>query len=353
VVSESTVANLANLTPFAAVNLHSIDKDGAELLVVCVAGRFEMPKPGRAVSDSLRVAPKQVPPPVQDVFWGEPGQSSLRYETQSTYYRPGTDIYLNGHARPPDGRPVSEMRVRLQVGPCTKEIVVIGDRTWDDGLLGPSPSAPQAFDAVPLVYERSFGGSLPEGGGRKAAWEPRNLAGRGLYRDASEAHGNPLPNLEDPKRRIRSWSDRPPPAGLGAVFRAWQPRVALAGTYDARWLEQRCPLWPLDLDLRYFHAAAAGLVASPHLKGGERVRIDGVAPGGAIEFQVPHRRLIFKNVFRHRVDYRTPVLDGLLLEPDEGAVTLYWRAACPLRKDLPRHEYSVVRELEPWEDEPR
>ncbi|MFO0888044.1 MAG: DUF2169 domain-containing protein [Isosphaeraceae bacterium] len=347
------MANLANLTPFAARLLHSIDKEGAERLVVCIAGRFDMPKPGQSVSGRLRPAVKQVPPPVQDVFWGEPGLSSLRYETQSTYYRPGTDIYLNGHARPPDRRPVKEMTVRLEVGPCKKEVLVIGDRTWGGGILGLGASAPRAFDAMPLVYERSFGGNLPKEAGRNAEMEPRNPVGRGLYRDASEAEGQPLPNLEDPKRPVRSWSDRPAPVGFGAVFRAWQPRVALAGTYDSRWLEERCPLWPLDLDLRHFQGAAPGLVATPYLKGGEPVRIEGVSPDGVIEFRVPHHRLTFKSVFRDRVDVQAPVIDGLLLEPDDAAVTLFWRASHPVRKELPRHEYSVVRELEPWEEEPR
>jgi hypothetical protein len=343
------VANLANLTYFAASDFHSITKEGADVLAICVAGRFDLPSRDHPRRDPLRISDDQPPPPAADIYWGEPGESSLRYENQATYVRPGTDVYLNGHARPPGGRPVTELRVKLQVGALSKETVAIGDRVWQGGLLGLSASPPRPFDAMPLVYERAFGGNLVAEGIRPAAWEQRNLVGRGLYRDAMEAAGKPLPNLEDPARRISRWSDRPPPAGFGPIARSWLPRLPFGGAYDARWVEERCPLWPLDMDLRFFQAASPGLVAAPYLVGGERVRIEGVSSHGPIEFMIPRRRLIVKSTFRHKVDIRPMVLDGLLIEPDQGAVTLYWRAAVPIQRELHLHQHSVVRQLEDWE----
>ncbi len=347
------MANLGNLTLFAVCDFPSITREGAEVLVVVAAGRFDLPGKGRSRPDRLAVSDEQVPPHAEEVYWGEPTKSSLRYEVQNAYVRPaGTDISLNGHARPPRGRPVPELLVRLQVGQLAKEVLVLGDRVWQGGFLGATPSTPKPFEAMPLVYERAFGGNLPADGTRRAAWEPRNPVGRGLYRDGIEALNQPLPNLEDPRRRIGRVSDHPAPACFGPVLRAWEPRLPLGGTYDQKWAEERAPLWPLDMDERFFQAASPGLVATPHLQGGEQVQIDGVSTDGPVRFEVPRRRLALRTQFRHKVDRRMMVLDGLLIEPDDAAVTLIWRATVSVQRLMHLHEYSVVRELEPWEDAP-
>lgn len=345
------MANLGNLTPFAIRDFPSVTKEGDEVLVVVVAGRFDLPGKGKSRPDFLAVSEEQVAPHAAEVYWGEPGKSSLRYEVQNAYARPGTDIYLNGHARPPRGRPVTELVVRIQAAGLVKEALVSGDRVWQGALLGAVPSAPKPFDAMPLIYERSFGGNLPSDGSRRAVWEPRNPVGCGLYRDATEADGKPLPNLEDPKRRIAFLSSRPPPVGFGPIQRGWEPRRPFGGTYDEKWVEERAPLWPMDLDERFFQAASPGLVATPRLKGGEPVQIEGVSPDGPVCFHVPQRRIILKTTFRHRVDRRMMLLDGLLIEPDERAVTLIWRATVPVERAMQYHRFSVARELEPWENE--
>jgi hypothetical protein len=347
------VANLANLTPFAARDFPSILPDGREALVIVVGGRFDLPGKGTSRPNQLTVAEEQPPLVAGDVYWGEPGQSSIRYEVQNAFARPSTDIYLNGHARPPGGKPVAEMVVRLTVGSCRKEIAVIGDRVWKRGVLGMTASAPQPFESMPLVYERAFGGYLEETTLRKGAWEARNPVGRGLYRDAAEAQEQPLPNLEDPANRIRSWSDRPQPMGTGPVARAWQPRVRFGGTYDQKWVDERAPFWPLDMDLRFFQAASAGLISPTPLVGGESVVLEGVSAKGPIHFELPRRRFQVKSQFQQQVERKPMKLDGVLIEPDAGAVTLFWRATVPVHRAMPSLRFNVVRELEAWEGDPK
>ena len=125
--------NLENLSPFHAVDLPSINKEGEELLVICVAGRFDLPSAGRT-SVPLRLSEQQRPPVMEDVYWGTPGTSSLRYEGQSVYWRLGTDIYVSGHAWAYRGRPVTEMLVGVRVGSCQKGLHVFGTRVWYRGL---------------------------------------------------------------------------------------------------------------------------------------------------------------------------------------------------------------------------
>lgn len=45
------------------------------------------------------------------------------------------------------------------------------------------------------------------------------------------------------------------PAGFGFVGRAWAPRLALAGTYDEKWLAEQHPYPPQDTDYAYWNAA--------------------------------------------------------------------------------------------------
>ena len=342
------MASEENLTPFGAMNLHAVTKEGADVLVVCVMGRFELPVPGRFSREPLRPSKEQNPPILEDVYWGEPGFSSLRYEGQGVYYRPGTDIYLNGHARALGGKPVKEMLVRLRVGPCQKEVLVLGDRKWRWNGLILRPSLPKPFVTMPLFYERSFGGITMKEGVLKA-WEPRNPIGTGFYTSAKEALGQPLPNLEDPKNRIKHVKNRPAPAGFGAICRGWQPRIAFGGTYDDTWLQERAPLWPVDFDLRFFSAAASGLFISPHLEGGEPVVIEGVSQEGNISFLLPKRRFLVECEFKVHVERKRLILDTVLLEPDLDTVVLIWRTSIVAHRQLHQIQYCEVRELEPWE----
>lgn len=344
--------NLENLTRFQAVDLPSVNKEGEELLVICVAGRFDLPPAGRPSNEPPQPSEEQHPPVMEDVYWGEPGASSLRYEGQTAYTRPGTDIYVLGQAWAPRGKPVPEMLAAVKVGHCQKGVRVFGTRVWYRGALGLKASAPRPFESMPLRYERAFGGVAETTGKELPAYEPRNPVGMGLYGSPKEAIEQPLPNLEDPFHLLSSPTDRPAPAGFGPVARSWQPRLGLAGTFDEAWTEQRAPLWPHDFDLRFFNAAPPGLIASPGLQGGEPVVLAGLAPDGQFTFPLPRYRLMVKSIFRNRVDRRTLLLDAVQFEPDELSLTLIWRAAIPAHRELAQHEYSLIRELEHWEKLP-
>ena len=341
-----------NLTRFGVAAFPSVDRHARDVLVVCVAGRFKLPAPGTARDEPPVPADEQLPPVLEDVYWGEHGGSSLRAEGQSAYSRPGTDIYLSGHAWSPRGRPVKEMLVGVRVGPCRAGILVMGERVWRRGITGLRPSEPEPFESMPLRYERSFGGAQVSFNAGDSGAALRNPVGKGLYASAREAVEQPLPNLEDPERRIERVTDRVPPAGFGPIARNWHPRLKWAGTYDAAWTEHRAPLWPEDFDERFFLAAAPGLVSAPWLEGGEPVVLSGLSPEGRWVFPLPRFRLTVKTLFRHRMEHRRLVLDALHLEPDAQVLTLYWRAAIPAHRQMAAHELCVVRELEDWEDFP-
>lgn len=316
---------LKNTTPFAA-NLSVLsDEHGIDTLYINVKASFR-------VGREWTLADKQSPPQAEDVYWGEPVESSLKYASDYHTGKSGTDVAMIGHACAPEQREVTQLDVSLRVGAVSKIVRVFGDRVWRNGAV----SAPSTFRTMPLVYERAFGGSVvkPE----STVVEERNPVGTGFRgrRSAEEMEGTALPNLEDPQSLIRSIDDHPEPACFGFRAPNWQPRAGHAGTYDERWMRERAPYLPIDYDRRFANAASPGLICEGFLKGGEAVEIDNVHPAGKLQFNLPYLKL------SARVDMggvmETPEfrLETVLLEPDQLQVSLVWKASLACDKKVPK-----------------
>lgn len=338
------MSELDNLTDFAAAILPSMSRDGRLLTLVVASARFLLPRPG--ADDEPRLAADQGEVRLADQYDGDPAAPLLLYEGQSAYTRPGTDLYMHGHAWAPAGQPAVRGTVELRVGRCRKRALVFGDRVWSRTATGVVPSRPAAFESVPLSYRRCFGGAHERPSGAVAEAAEYNPVGVGLHDGERHAVDRPLPNFEDPDALLRRPADRPRPAGFGPVARHWRPRRGFAGTYDAAWLERRVPLWPDDLDERFFSAAAPGLLAVPHLVGGEPVQILGMSPEGAHEFALPRVHLRVRFETDDRTIRESMVLDAIHFEPDSSIFTMYWRASVAAD---PLTVRAVVRTCEPWE----
>jgi hypothetical protein len=190
-------------------------------------------------------------------------------------------------------------------------------------------SEPLPFERIPLVYERAFGGH--DDGGGPTALEPRNPVGTGYMHPTrvDRMDGVALPNLEDPATQVRRPEDRPAPAGFGYIGRNWPPRSGFAGTYDAAWESDRAPFLPDDFDDRFFNGASAGLVATPHLRGGEDVRIANASPRGEITFRLPAQPFQVDVWIKGKQSTHPMVFDTLIVEPDDQRFSQLWRATVP------------------------
>src|SRR5207302_7352771 len=126
--------------------------------------------------------------------------------------------------------------VAFAVGPIDKTLQVSGDRAFPDAARA------ELFDALPIRWERTFGGlSFGE-----------NPLGRGLEpwpTPSGPVHY--LPNVEYPDERMQKPTDRVRPAGFGPIAPHWSPRREQQGTRDHRWAVFRAPLPPEDFDARY------------------------------------------------------------------------------------------------------
>ncbi|MEM9453699.1 MAG: DUF2169 domain-containing protein [Myxococcota bacterium] len=297
------------------------DAEACEHVVVVTKGTFAMSGHGP------KRASQQVELCTCDVHWGDPESSSVRYEHDFSLTKTRCDVVLNGHAHAPGGRPVTSSPVHLRFGSIDKTVMVTGDRVWAARGFGVfSPSDPKPFVSIPLRWERAFGGMSDDG----KAYEARNPIGCGLVGIGPDGlvAGLPVPNLERLDGLLASSASRPSPVGYGFVGRGWQPRLALAGTYDDLWKETRYPQLPVDFDLRYYQGAPPDQqIDFP--RGGERGVVINASPKGRFDFEIP--RLELPVVVEHRggETIGESRLDTLVIEPDEDRIIATYR--CTLR----------------------
>jgi hypothetical protein len=336
-----------NLSRTAAVAIPTMCRSDHERALIVAAATFVLPPNSGAAPILLDEQPM---PPLADAYHGDPACSSLRVEGQSAYTRSGTDIHLRGHAWAPRGRPSTQTELAIRVGPCVQHAVVFGERVWVRSFGEVRASPPVPFERIPILWERSFGGTPRFSSARSRAVSDRNPVGRGLFDDGAEAADQPLPNFEDPSACITSLGDRPNPRGFGPIAKHWQPRRSFAGTYDQRWLDTRAPLWPKDMDERLFCAAAPGLCATPHLRGGEPVELLGVHPDGPLRFELPSLSLLANFNFADHLERRVLTLDVVDIDTDAWRLCMIWRATSdPVDGKLGWLDTISLRMLAAWE----
>lgn len=319
---------LTNQTPFAAERAGARSRIGEEIWIVVIKATFQILPDG-----TFERADQQEPVRLAPLYTGEPGKSSLLYDTDLVRTKPTTDVLLHGHAYAPGAEPTPEVEVILRVGPINKTLRVLGDRTWKSSFLGPKLSAAEPFTQCPLVYERTYGGTHDEPVGS----DPRNPVGTGFVANEKDLIGRRAPNIEYPNDPNR-------PAGFGPIAPSWSPRLGLAGTYDDVWQRTRKPLVPEDFDDRFFQSAPEDQQAPSHLRGGEEVELINLIPGGRLCFALPRISLGCTTRFGRKREHHRTNLHTVILEPDRMRVQMVWHSALPCHFTLYRLQDTTVYE---------
>ncbi len=325
---------LINATRMVTGYTLGMEPSGRELLVIVIKGTFRIPAEAGA---AVRLHEAQLPLVTADLFHGDPGFSAPKYEMDFAPVKRRCDVILNASAHAPGGRPVERTRVGVRIGDWVKEFAVVGVRVWEAGLAGVRATPPVPFTAMPITYDRAFGGvdNRHEDPGQHAAFM-RNPVGCGFHRHLRDRwlEGAPLPNTEEPGRPVTHPHGDYRPMSFGPVGRGWEPRHRLAGTYDQRWLDEVFPFLPKDFDERYYQCAPADQQL-PLPLGDQPVTLLNLTPDGRRSFTLPHFEAPV-HVFPKRgprEDLTAP-LDTLVIEPDEERLTMTWRVARPIRKSL-------------------
>jgi hypothetical protein len=327
---------IKNYTPYKAKKTWGRDKDGLHEWIVAVKGTYDIKSDG-----TVMLAEEQLEPLIAPEYCGEPGVSSLRYDADLVAPKPTTDVILNGTAYAPKGRPSSKFLVSLRVGPVEKAIRVVGNRRWKRGLVGLTESSVEPITALPIVYERAYGGyDHTDPDPKKQRMDSRNPVGCGVVAKSEHRLGQPLPNFEYPKGSI----EKAGPAGFGAIDCYWSPRRELMGTYDAAWQQNRLPLLPHDWDPRSLLCSPSDQQPESHFFGGEPVQLINLTPNGKLSFTLPKVHLTFNTrIDRRREEHRSR-LSTVIIEPDYPRVTMVWLTSLSCPTDVDYLEETIVRE---------
>jgi hypothetical protein len=323
----------------------ALDVQGREHLVIVVKSSWRIPQSGQ------RPRPITPTPLVQaDEFFGEPGESALRYGSDMARFKPRCDVLFDAHAHAPDGVPVQALTVAFKIGAFQKGLNVVGSRLWRKHLGMFSLSKPEPFTRMPLHYGLAFGGSrtYQKGRGDNAQTLTESLltnpAGLGWVgpKTRSEVDGlsaHCLEALDDPVSNPRG---KHKPVAFSAIARHWQPRTQYVGTYDEHWQQEICPFLPEDFD-EHYHQCAPQDQQIAYPQGGEDVVLCNMMAGReTVRFKLP--RLDNMQIRILRKDYTTAnpiaVVDTLYFEPDQERFSAIWRASVPIQRRI--QEFDTV-----------
>ncbi|HYO71757.1 MAG TPA: DUF2169 domain-containing protein [Archangium sp.] len=310
---------LNNRTAYAAERNWTRDRDGAHWWVVAVKATFDVSPAGK-----LELAHEQLPPVLVPEYYGEPGASSLRYDSDLLAAKPGTDVIVNAHAHAPGGKPAMTVPVSLRVGGLDKRVLVHGERFYRRGVFGLAMSSPLPFTSRQIRYESAFGGQdFSDPDSRKHCMDVRNPIGRGVAANSARLVDQPAHFLE----YLQGDAAAMGPAGFGAIDRSWVPRRNLAGTYDERWARTKRPLLPDDYDPAFALSAPSDQRLRRFLVGGELMELVHMTPEGVLRFRLPTVVLAFRSRFGARWREHPGQMVTVIVEPEEHRLLIVWQTA--------------------------
>ena len=327
---------LKNRTPYLPAVWNYLNQQGEEFGVALLRGRFLL----KLTDDKtweLEADKDQGDLFSQDIFYGEANESSIRYESDYIPYKSGTDIIANATARSPKKKQLRQWLCGIQIQDSKEKILaskilqVTGKRAWKRNVINWKLTEPSLCNEVPIRYESSYGGGAikyDEQGNfdRYLDFDNRNPIGIGNIHESETSGVHPAPRIESPNNPITNALDINDPEGFGFITRSWQPRLALAGTYDDTWLKEKHPLLPNDFDIEHHRAASSGLALSEYLKGGEKVSLKHfLSDIPLVEFTLP--KFSFYSTLQHNdggLMIHPLELDTLLFDINEDDINT-WR----------------------------
>jgi hypothetical protein len=337
---------ILNARPFPNAITFGHGPDGNAFLSVITKATFDL----KNLPGPVRQSKGQLPIFTEDEPFDpkQPG-GLLKFESDLVPFKPRSDIVLVGSAHAPNGRLTKSVEVAIEVGEHRRKLMVFGDRMWsfpsDQADAIPYVIGPADFLEMPLTYARAFGGIdktaalRPNSLSAEKPWCERNYHGRGFCAERTVAaiDKTPLPNIEDPEERIRTWDSHPKPVGCGFFPRNSRPRSDWFGTFDETWKRERAPRMPADFRFEAYNGADPSLQVSPYLVGNEPVALSNVTPGGGrLQFQLPGFRPVVtvtpKSAHRPLAAPKPTGttaesnLDTIVFCPEASLLYLVWRA---------------------------
>jgi len=342
----------------------------------------------------------QEPVTVEEISYEDlepPRVSPIRVDNDCFAFRLKTDLVVQGSAYSYFSG-VSMTHVSVRVGTFERSIRVYGERKLTRGADGrPRFSEPETFEAIPVRYDRAYGGvDVTELRRRPAPRMLRELAqvmpevpietdtpfhyarnpcGRGflIHDDEESLAAVEIPNLEfpfdpiTPERMIAGsvygWVDAPLPACMDWQSAGWFPRIAYLGAAifppDYKGPVRETSLGWAAHDIVDIPPVTSTIDELPRIEftqgASAGMSLDSIRPGEVVELQNLHPVYSFctfrlpDEVPRARLELGSgswtdlePHLNAVVIRPDSDEVVMVWCASA----DPPaRFEPGDIEEL--------
>lgn len=312
-----------NYTPFPPLQFESRDEKRNDFGVIVLRGTFKIENGRR-----LRLVQEQAPLIMADEYFGEPGKSSLKFESNIAPYKPKTDVLVQANAHAPSGRPMTKWNVGVEVAGIKKGLTVTGPREWNSaGALSPIKEA----RSVPIRYELAYGGQYQKG--TEPVLHDDNPVGRGFVERSVKS--TQAPQIFPLGSTDISLGGPIPVAGLGPVAPSWTPRRDKAGTFNLIWEKTRWPDLPEDFSFEFYNTGSDGLTLPGFAKGDERIKLTNLSTEGEVVFGLPNFQLATLLRFEDGRVLPGPIhLDTIHIDMLERRVYLNWRGVFPVNVPL-------------------
>lgn len=379
-----------NLSPFDSLAFQSLDLAGNTCTtIVTKVGYNIVIDPQSGLSELSLIENEPLPLTLCDEYWDdEPGNT--RVESDLAPFKPRCDLLVLGKTYAPEGKPAQQWPLRIQLtqsdaiekkssATAAQTTQILMDKTlhvfppghFRKTFFGWALERSTQVAEVPLRWDYAFGGSSQVANPKHTSdpSKPKWLLNEACF-------SNPIGCgwIENRHQRFTRKAEQPSvesiaapcffypneaivqpafinhpddvlttqqmaqiakgypcqPAGLGPIGRSWAPRVALTGTYDKNWEEERWPLAPLDFDEHYWNCAPhdqqcpwpapdctieTWFLFSPAL-----------APKGYVEMQLPgHRTFVMARLQDDTPIPLTTYIDTLLLDTEKQQLEVVWR----------------------------
>lgn len=292
-----------NTTDFSAHLFRGEIREREMLATVVVRATFGL-GPDGTLGDLLA--------PIAPILGEDDELPDLRLPSERVPSRPGLNVWVQGHVRPPT--PTRTVLVRLAVDHAAHALVVSGERFWRDAT---SFTEPAILTEIPLDYTRAYGGRFESDSSEMV--HPLNPDGRGFAATVSSAITCPLPNIEWADARIRTRDDQPPIAGFAPLQTGSPMHIAEATRAD--------PSVPGGLRI----TRKAFCCANPRLVfegsgSGSRITLSGMAERPT-SFVVPSFPVVARVVLGTQRHALVPKVDTVGIAHDQRTATISARTS--------------------------
>lgn len=264
---------------------------------------------------------------LSEVFYGKADESSVKYDSDLITYKKNSDVIINANSYSyyeekkswqcgvkifdPNNNLIKDYFLNVK---GKKELMKLG-LIW-------IPSLREKASEVPLIYEKSYGGTIRNKDEKVIKMYPYNPVGCGIKKIADINDTTYAPQISHANKLFTK-----APAGFGFIGKTWKSRLKYIGTYDDNWVKNKHPYLPDDFDYMYYQAANPELIMDGYLEAGTIIELYNLTKNSNLAyFKVPNFELVARLKFHIGETFQKMNLDTLIIDindEDEAKHCIY------------------------------